>query len=104
LDHSIEFFETAKHCLDVKRLGPLVDNLYSATELAIQSLLLLMHQGKFSIHQDHNSTNELFTGYTTNNNLDPIYAEHFSALKELRKKGRYLKGVHNKKFSVDQSE
>jgi hypothetical protein len=101
---STEFFETAKDSLDRKRWGASVDNLYSSTELGIQSLLLLMHQGKFSIHQDHDSTNKLFAGYITNSNLDPKYADHFSELRKLGRKGRYLRGIHDKEFAVEQSE
>jgi hypothetical protein len=103
-EHSSQFFETAKDCLSKKHWAPLVDNLYSATELAIQSLLLLTHRGGFSIHQTHDSTTQHFTSYTTTGNLDTKYTEHFSKLKELRKKGRYLIGVHGKKFSVDEAE
>jgi uncharacterized protein (UPF0332 family) len=103
-EKSTEFFETAKDSLIRRRWGPSVDNLYSATELAIQSLLLLMHQGRFSIHQDHKSTEKLFAGYTTNGNIDPKYKNHLSELRKLRKRGRYLIGIHNKQTTDEELE
>ena len=99
-----EFFETAKICASQKRWGPMVDNLYSATELAIQSYLLLIHHGKFSIYQDHLSTKEIFFAYTESGNLDPKYKEHFSNLKVLRLQGRYQRGYKGKSFEVKEPE
>jgi hypothetical protein len=70
----------------------------------LQECNLFSQSRKFSIHQDRDSTNKLFAGYITNGNLDPKYAEHFSELRKLRRKGRYLRGIHDKEFAVEQSE
>ncbi|MGH9982507.1 MAG: hypothetical protein ACRD8W_00950 [Nitrososphaeraceae archaeon] len=104
LEESENFFHMAKNSHNEKRWAPMVDALYSATELAIQARLLLMHFGKFSIRQSHPNTKEIFSSYTKAGNLDPKYGKHFSTLKELRSRGRYQRGSHGKKFQVKESE
>lgn len=82
----------------------MVDNLCSATELAIQSCLLLIHYGKFSIYQGHLTTKEIFFAYTNAGNMHPKYKEHFSNLKGLRLGGRYQRGYSGKKFELEESQ
>lgn len=103
-EQSKDFFETAKISANEKRWGPMVDTLYSATELAIQSCLLLIHRGKFSIYQDHPSTKKQFYAHSDAGNLDQKYKKHFSNLQGLRLKARYQRGVHGRKFEVVEPE
>lgn len=104
LEESESFFAAAKTSSNEKRWAPMVDALYSATELAIQARLLLNHFGKFSIRQSHPNTKEIFSSHTKAGNLDSKYENHFSALKELRSRGRYQRGSHGKRFQVKESE
>lgn len=104
LEESENFFHMAKNSLSEKRWAPMVDALYSATELAIQARLLLMHHGRFSVRQNHSITKDIFSSYAMAGNLDPKYERHFSSLKELRSKGRYQRGSHGKRFRVNESE
>jgi len=69
LEESENFFHAAKSSYSEKRWAPMVDALYSATELAIQARMLLMHFGKFSIRQSHQNTKEIFSSYTKAGNL-----------------------------------
>lgn len=101
---SKSFFKTANYCMQEKLWGPLVDTLFSSTELCIQSILLLHHNPKFSTNQDHEQTRMLFAGHAENGNIDIKFADHYTKLTELRKQGRYLTGVHNNSFRIDESD
>lgn len=98
------FFQVSNHCFEQKLWGPLADNLFSSTELTIQSILLLHHNPKFSLNQSHEDTEKLFNSYAENGNVDVSFAKNYTKLFELRKQGRYLTGVHKKEFSVEESE
>jgi uncharacterized protein (UPF0332 family) len=98
VNNSLQFFDTSKDIIEKNRWGPVVDNLYSSVELCIQSLLLMTHQGKYSSRQTHQSTEELFRIYADNGNIDKKFLELYHKLKNLRKKGRYLEGLHGKEF------
>ena len=89
---------TAKICLDEKLYGPFVDTLFSASELAIQSILLFQPLGPFSRRQSHDKTADLFRDYTSLGNLDIEYWNHYKRLHNLRLKGRYLNDINEAKF------
>lgn len=98
------FLKGATYCLETGLWGPFVDTLYSGTELAIQSIFLLHHNPKFSLNQTHEETRKLFTNDASLGNIDTKYSDHYIKLDELRKKGRYLNGMHGKEFSIKDSE
>jgi hypothetical protein len=98
------FIKAATYCLESKLSGAFVDTLYSATELAIQSILLLHHNPKFSLNQTHDETRELFSNHTRLGNVDTKYSNHYIKLDELRKQGRYLNGTHGRAFSIKNSK
>lgn len=97
---SRKFMITAEHCQKENLWGPFADNLFSATELAIQSILLLHHNPKFSLNQSHEDTHELVKAHADNGNIDTEFVKNYEKLFELRKKGRYLTGVHAKDFTL----
>jgi hypothetical protein len=101
LQNAISFLKAAKLCMDENLLGPFVDNLFSATELAIQGILLYRPTGNYSKRQSHDKTSELLESYTTLGNLDMKYWNHFKKLRELRLRGRYLNAVPEGNFSLD---
>lgn len=101
-------FETSKlflnariYCFENKLWGPYVDNLFSATELSIQCILLLLHYGKYSVKQTHEETLVLFAEFARNGNVEVRFSHHYQNLNELRKKGRYLESLHGHRFTLD---
>lgn len=101
LENASSFLRVANICMNEKFFGPFVDNLFSATELAIQAILLFQPMGKFSTRQSHDKTAELFENYTSLGNLDTKFWKHFAELRGLRLKARYLTGIHNGNFQLD---
>lgn len=99
-----QFHKVATSCFHDRLSGPLVDNLFSSTELAIQSRLLLHHYGRFSTRQDHDTTRRIFRKYATAGNIDVKFADHYDHLNDLRTKARYLNGLEGKSFAIDDSE
>jgi hypothetical protein len=98
------FLNTASKCLQSNEPGVFADTLYSATELAIQSILLLHHNPRFSLNQTHDETRELFSNHARLGNIDGKYSRHYIKLDQLRKQGRYLNGTHGKAFSIKDSK
>jgi hypothetical protein len=95
------FFKVADYCLQEKLFGPFVDNLYSAAELGIQSLLLLQHNPQFSLNQTHEDTRKLFFEHAELGNIDTEFSNNYTRLGELRDKGRYLNGTHGRRFTIN---
>ena len=95
-----DFLTVSNYCMENKIWGPFADSLFSATELAIQSILLLQHHPTFSTNQGHQETVELFSAYAKNGNIDTKFSKHYVNLNSFRKKGRYLTGLHGHNFSI----
>jgi len=101
---SHEFLKSVENNLEKQLWEPFIDNLFSVTELTIQSILLLRHYNEYSRRQSHKKTREIFEGYCKQGNLPMTFLEHYDTLLELRKKGRYQQGVHGKKFSIKKTD
>ena len=99
---SKEFFQTAKLSGDSKLWAPVIDNLYSSTELAIQASLLLVHRERFSVSQ-HPSTKVHLDAHSDAGNLDPKYKDHLANLHKLRLHERYQEGNLGKNFKLEDS-
>ena len=99
-DTAKNFLESAKSNLDKELWSPFIDNLFSATELAAQSVLLLRHYGKYSLKQSHEDTRKYFTAYWQNKNTAIKFVQHYDSLSELRKKARYSQGLHGRRFTL----
>jgi hypothetical protein len=100
---SKSFLKVSNYCLENSLWGPFVDNVFSATELSIQSILLLQHHPTFSVNQGHDETITLFSAYARNGNIETKFSDHYQKLIELRKNGRYLTGLHGHSFSLDEN-
>jgi hypothetical protein len=98
------FFQTAQLSGDSKLWAPVIDNLYSSTELAIQACLLLVHRGGFSVSQKHPSTKVHLDAHSDAGNLDPKYKDHLANLHKLRLHERYQEGNLGKNFELEDSE
>lgn len=72
-----QFLKVARYCLEQKVWGAYVDNLHSASELAIQSILLLHHNPKFSLKQTHPDTHTLFSEHAKLGNIDIKFSDHY---------------------------
>jgi len=101
LESAKAFFRAAEICRHENLFGPFVDNLFSASELAIQSILLFQPMGKYARRQTHDNTSKLFENYTSLGNLDMKFWNHYIMLRGLRLKARYLTGLHNRNFKLD---
>jgi hypothetical protein len=99
------FYQTAQSSANSKLWAPVVDNLYSSVELAIQASLLIIHRGQFSLpqNQKHRPTMVHLSVHSNAGNIDPKYKEHLANLNNLRMHGRYQRGNPNKKFELEDS-
>lgn len=91
LAHS--FFKLAKLAVSEEHWGPLIDTLYTVTELCIQSILLLTFYEGYSLKQSHPKTMQLFEEFCKNGNFDIKFFKHYKILYSQRKKARYLNGI-----------
>lgn len=100
------FYQTAQSSANSTLWVPVVDNLYSSVELAIQASLLITHRGEFSLpqNQKHRPTMVHLSAHSNAGNIDPKYKEHLANLNNLRMHGRYQRGTPNKKFELKDSE
>ena len=100
------FYQTAQSSANSKLWAPLVDNLYSSVELAIQASLLLTHRGEFSLpqNQKHRPTMVHLSAHSNAGNIDPKYKEHLANLNNYRMHGRYQRRDTNKKFELKDLE
>lgn len=98
------FLKSAQHNIEEKLWDPFVENLFDATELSVQSILLLRHYNKYSLKQNHEETRKLFTGYCEMGNAPIKFSKHNIMLYELRKKARYQQGTHGKQFVLKKNE
>jgi HEPN domain-containing protein len=98
------FLDVAKYCLEKKIWNPLFDNLFSATELSIQSILLLHHHPTFSVKQTHDETKKLFFSHASHGNIDLKYSKHYTKLTDLRPQARYLQNIRSNKLKVSDAQ
>jgi HEPN domain-containing protein len=103
-ENAKEFFDVVKYCLEKKIWNPLFDNLFSATELSIQSILLLHHHPTYSVKQTHDETKKLFFSHASDGNIDIKYAELYTKLTDLRPQARYLQNIRSNTLKVSDAE
>lgn len=97
---SQKYLKIVKTSLEDENWSPFVDNLFSVTELAIQTILLLRHYAGYSLKQSHEATSKLFKAYCETGNTPMEFFRNYEELWKLRKKARYLQGTHGKEFSI----
>lgn len=88
---SKQFFESAEYCFKENKLNPMIDNLYSAAELAIEALIFSLENPDPSEPLSHQKTRSFFSNIDSlenKNNHELI----FQKLTSMRPAFRYLKG------------
>jgi uncharacterized protein (UPF0332 family) len=83
-----EFLRSAESCLRSKGWHPFFDNLFSAAELSVRSILLTMQDQT----QTHRGVSIRFNRFADLGNVDPEYKKTFNRLYGARDRARYLKG------------
>lgn len=101
---SQKYLKIIDSALKDENWSPFIDNLFSVTELAIQSILLLRHYGKYSLKQSHKKTLEIFKAFCETGNTPLKFVENYESLWKLRKQARYLQGTHGREFSIKKTE
>jgi hypothetical protein len=101
LSSAHEFLESAKEAHKAGRLQVFGDNLFSAAELFVQSLLFVeSHNQRFVNDPSHKWTVLEFSKYTKLGNIDPRYSKALGDLSRLRDGARY----HKREFRLDDSQ
>jgi uncharacterized protein (UPF0332 family) len=83
-----EFLRSAERCLKFNDWHPFLDNLFSAAELSVRSILLTMRDKT----QTHKGVSIRFNRFADLGNVDPEYKKTFNRLYGARDRARYLKG------------
>jgi uncharacterized protein (UPF0332 family) len=83
-----EFLRSAERCVKPKDWHPFFDNLFSAAELSVRSILLTMREKT----QTHKGVSMRFNRFADLENVGPEYKKTFNRLYGVRDPARYLKG------------
>lgn len=96
-----QFVEAVEFSLERESWSAFVDNLFSAAELSAKATLLaLMSDARFRGKATHKAVHRRYNRFVHLGNADPMYAEAFNKLSELRYPARYLE----RDFSVSEEE
>ncbi|MHB8545155.1 MAG: hypothetical protein ACYDAJ_00100 [Nitrosotalea sp.] len=97
---SQKYLKLIQDALNEENWSPFIDNLFTMTELTVQSILLLRYYNNYSLKQTHQETGKLFKGFCSMGNAPIEFFNNYESLWKLRKKARYLHGTHGKEFSM----
>ena len=92
VDRAKEFLATARFALDSGRLGALIDNLFSAAELAAKALLLDHPDPLLRRRPSHGYIHSRFNVAAKAGSVEVDQRNVFNELDSLRSKARYLRG------------
>jgi uncharacterized protein (UPF0332 family) len=95
-----QFLEAAEFSLQAKNWAPLVDNLFSASELVAKATLLSIPDPEFRKKASHKSIHIKYNRFADLGNVKVDYKTTFNKLSGLRDRARYLKGD----FSISEEE
>lgn len=96
-----QFYKAAEFSFNQKYWNPFGDNLFSAAELAVKSLLLSTPDADFKKKTSHASIQTKFNKFARLGNFKPEYRDTFNKLSGSRTHARYLGG--NISFSEDEA-
>lgn len=101
-ERGVDFLETARDALDGGRLGPFLDNSFSATELLATAELLSCRPTVDLIlnSSTHRTLHTTYNLWGNLDNTDPRFPRLLNRLAGLRKPGRYL----SRDIPVDKAE
>jgi HEPN domain-containing protein len=98
---ALEFFETAKEAYNAGRSRAFLDNLFSTTELLVQSMLFVKTPNQEYVDDpNHRWTTSELSRVVKLWNLDARYSNTLGNLSRLRDEARY----HKRPFNLEQSE
>lgn len=92
IERARQFFTTAEFSFNQKMLAPCIDNLLSAAELAVKSILLSIPDPKFYEKAKHGEIKKRFNRFADLGNIEANQRETYNRLFELRYPARYLRG------------
>jgi HEPN domain-containing protein len=90
VDRARQFLDTAAWARQEGKVGPFVDNLFSATELMAKGLLIWMPDEKLLRAKSHGLIHDRFNYERKMDNVDPRFAKLLNDLAGLRRPARYL--------------
>lgn len=96
-----DYVKTVKNAYEEENWRPFIDNLFTVTELIMQSILELHHHNQHSHTQTHQKTRKLFRTFCENENAPISYIENYEMLGQERKKARYNRGTHGRKYTLE---
>ena len=85
-----QFLDTAAWARQEEKIGPFVDNLFSATELMAKGLLIWMPDEKLLKGRSHGALHQRFNQERKMDNVDARFAKLLNDLGALRRPARYL--------------
>lgn len=101
VENARDYLNTAKYNLSNQIWTPFVDLLFTATELAIRSILSLIHLWEFTNEHNYDITVTRLKQSVENGNVPDIFLDHFVEMKKLSDKGKGIVGTTNDKFKLD---
>jgi HEPN domain-containing protein len=90
VERAREFLDTAAWARQEGKLGPFVDNLFSATELMAKGLLIWMPEESLLKGKSHGLLHQRFNYEGKMENIDPRFPKLLNDLIALRRPARYL--------------
>lgn len=90
-----EFYSNAKRSLEQGEMGPFVDNLFSAVELAAKAILFVMFDfpPSVAVKATHKRIQERYNRFANLGNILPEHKKTLNRLSGLRGSARYLRGT-----------
>jgi HEPN domain-containing protein len=90
VERAQEFLDTAAWARQEGKLGPFVDNLFSATELMAKGLLIWMPDESLLKGKSHGHLHQRFNHWGKMDKVDPRFPKLLNDLIALRRPARYL--------------
>ncbi len=105
INKSKRYFKSAENNLKDKNWDPFIDDIWTSTELAVQSILLIHYMGDYSVKQTHEQTLKLFKGHCEHNNSPKEFSKHYEKMHSLRNPARYVTNKEIEfKIELDEGE
>jgi len=92
MELATKFLESAKLAFDRKLWAPFVDNLFSAAELSVKSVLLSLPDAEFRRRATHRAIHFRYNRFANLGNVNVVHKKTFNKLSGLRDYARYMKG------------
>lgn len=97
------YLKSAENNLKEETWDPFINDVWSSTELLVQSILLIHYMGDYSVKQTHEQTLKLFKVHCDHENSPNEYFEHYKKMHSLRNPARYVTKME-KEFTIKPSD